>query len=70
MHELAHKGKRTAKAGNYKCPLGVLLAWDSWEKVSNDRVVCHLRRELLHTKRGAGFAASTSFEKHASDEAR
>ena len=35
-------GKRTAKAGNYKCPLGVLLAWDRWKKVSNDRVVCHL----------------------------
>jgi len=38
------------------------------ELVSNDRVVCHLRRELLHTKRGAGFAASISFEKIASDE--
>ena len=23
-------------------PLGVLLAWDRWEKMSNDRVVCHL----------------------------
>jgi len=40
------------------------------ELVSNDRVVCHLRRELLHTKRGASHKASTSFEKHASDEAR
>ena len=47
---LPDQGKRTARAGNYKCPIGVLLAWDGWEKMTNDRVVCHQRSKGVRAR--------------------